>query len=366
MKKYYFNDGVLPQGPYTIDELKEKNIKADTPVREESSADWTTGGQLEELKEFFLQAPPTQQTTVPDFKAVATPETVVTPATTTVSEKDTSTTASSPMPGTIKVKPAKKSTAWLSYVLGLLVLVGAGYLVYQDMGKSKGNEKKTTQMPIMMDSVSNSEMHQMVVDPEKETPQTETITTSEIITPAPEEATVTTNNTPPAANTTKSQKATLSTANAKPGTGTTKSLQNDGQKTAANKIEEERKKALAAAAKEMDYRNNWPVYISIGKLDYTAKGDGVEAFNVPVYNGTNALVDKVTVRIDYMKKEKKVLKSETIIIYNIPPGSGVNGKAPENKKGNNIKVTITGITSRALHFCYPGNSGNPADPNFCN
>ena len=182
--------------------------------------------------------------------------------------------------------------------------------------------------------------------------------------------------------TTNTQKTAITPETTKPTDAVVKAKEAEAKKLALKKAEEEKKKQLAlqaakatqaaqaaqaaAALKEKEFRNNWPRYITFGKLDYTANGDGIDAFNVPVYNGTNAVLDKVTVRVDYMKRDKKVLKSETIFVYNIPPGAGLNGKAPEYKRGNNVKVFITGISSRKLHFCYPANNGNADDPYFCN
>lgn len=70
---------------------------------------------------------------------------------------------------------------------------------------------------------------------------------------------------------------------------------------------------------------------NLWKTELPNQGDGISAFDVPVYNGTNALLEKVTVRIEYLKK-KKIFKTETIVINNIPPKSVLNGVAPESKK----------------------------------
>jgi hypothetical protein len=203
-----------------------------------------------------------------------------------------------------------------------------------------------------------------------DTAKTETIitTTTEPGSLTPTTITITPTTTEPVNVTTT--KPTIQPVANKPTPAEIKARQIEAQKLAQKKAEEEKKKLqaalAAAAAKEKEYRNNWQRHITFGKLDYNTNGDGIDAFNVPVYNGTNAMLDKVTVKVDYMKKDKKVVKSETIVIYNIPPGTGLNGKAPGYKKGNNIKVVITEITSRKLHFCFPANNGNPADPHFCN
>ena len=370
MKKYYFNDGTSQQGPFTIEELKGKNISPETPVWYDGLADWTTAGQLEELKEIFVHTPP-------PFHAATVPVEEVKPVTTaTPAAAATVTTAATPA----AARPAKKSTAWLSYVLALVVLGGVGFLVYQDMEKNKGNTNSaTTMMTPTTDSTGNTNMQQPTTEQPTstmstvgDTAKTETIavTTTEPTTTTP--ATITTATVTPTA----TQPATVTTTKptaTKPTPAEIKAKQLEAQKLAQKKADEEKKKLqaakaalAAAAAKEKEYRNNWPKYITFGKLDYDTKGDGIDAFNVPVFNGTNAMMDKVTVRVDYLKKDKKLVNSETIFIYNIPPGAGLNGKAPEYKKGNNVKVFITGITSRKLHFCYPANNGNPGDPYFCN
>lgn len=76
----------------------------------------------------------------------------------------------------------------------------------------------------------------------------------------------------------------------------------------AKKKEEEKKKLLAAqalAAKEMEMRNGWVRYVTLGS--FTTEGDDkVKPFTIPVYNGFNVAVDKVTLRVDYLKKEKEL------------------------------------------------------------
>lgn len=374
MKKYYFNDGTGQQGPFTLEELQAKNINTETPVWYEGLPEWTTAGQVEELKDILAHTPPPFHgdvtSSAEELKVVVEAPAEAT-TTVTVVETPAPTAAAVAAPA----KSSKKSTAWLSYVLGLLVLGGVGYLVYQDMEKNKGNTNITATMSSTTDSAANTTMqHPTTEQPISTMPSTDDTSKTEAPTNATTEPATTT---PPTTTPTATQPATLTTATqpmaTKPTAAEIKAKQIEAQKLAQKKAEEEKKKLqaaqaalAAAAAKEKEYRNNWPKYITFGKLDYTTNGDGIDAFNVPVYNGTNAMLDKVTIRVDYMKKDKKVVKSETIFIYNIPPGAGLSGRAPESKKGNNAKAFITGITSRKLHFCYPVNNGNPADPYFCN
>lgn len=385
MKKYYLNDGTAQQGPFTLEELQSKNITPQTPVWYDGLADWTTAGQVEELKDILVHTPPpfhdpnvpsvevkTEVTVTETVPATVTAETTVTPAT---AAPVVTTQIESPK------KPGRRGgkTAWLSWVLYLLVFGGVGYFIYQDMEKNKNGNNGPDQLNTMIaDSTgtatmnpeetqpANNETHEVVVTTE------ETAKTEPDVTTAPTTVTETKEQQPPpvATNNKTTQPVVVNEKAKTTTTPVTKTQQIEAQKAAQKKAEEEKQKqqaAIAAAAlKEKEYRNNWPRYVTFGKIDFKTDDDNIMPFNVPVFNSTNAMIDKVTVRIDYMKKDKKVVSSETITIYNIPPGSGVNGKASGSKKGNNVKTFITGISSRKLHFCYPINNGSADDPYYCN
>ncbi len=58
MSKYFLHDGQNQLGPFDKSELKEKKIAIDTPIWYEGLPDWTTAGELSELKDLFVLAPP--------------------------------------------------------------------------------------------------------------------------------------------------------------------------------------------------------------------------------------------------------------------------------------------------------------------
>ncbi len=375
MKKYFFNDGTAQLGPFTLEELKDKNIRADTPVWYDGLEQWTTAGQLEELSSLLTPVTSVAETTTPAEMKKEAEQVIAAAATTAAAAPVATSAAPAPAPVTT-TKPAaakagKKSTAWLSYVLALLVFGGLGYYIYQDMEKNK----TASVAPVTNDS---------------------TVTTNTDTTTAPPVTTVTTNTTGDSLGNTTISGDTISTnpvttppvdvTTVTPTTKTTdpaalKKAEDEKKKLAAQKAAEEKKKQLAAAAKkeeerqklilaqaaarEMEMRNNWPRYITIGALDYK-EDDGIKSFPVPVYNATTAMLDKVTLRIDYIKKEGKVVGTETLVLTNVPAKGGLNAMAAGNKKARKANVYITGITSRKLHFCYPLNNGNAGDPYFCN
>ncbi len=58
MKKYYLHDGTEQKGPFDIEELKSKNLNRDTPIWYEGINEWTTIGNVNELKEIITATPP--------------------------------------------------------------------------------------------------------------------------------------------------------------------------------------------------------------------------------------------------------------------------------------------------------------------
>lgn len=57
MKKYFYSNGQDKEGPVSIEELKEKNIKSDTMIWFEGMEDWTPAIEIEEVK-FILELNP--------------------------------------------------------------------------------------------------------------------------------------------------------------------------------------------------------------------------------------------------------------------------------------------------------------------
>jgi len=71
MKQYYIHNGTEQQGPFTIDDLKSKNISNNTYIWYEGLTDWITADKIDELKDLInLATPPPfglKTTTPPPF-----------------------------------------------------------------------------------------------------------------------------------------------------------------------------------------------------------------------------------------------------------------------------------------------------------
>ena len=59
MKKYFLHNGTEQDGPFNLSELKEKNLKKNTPIWYEGITDWVDAEKIEELKDYFkTETPP--------------------------------------------------------------------------------------------------------------------------------------------------------------------------------------------------------------------------------------------------------------------------------------------------------------------
>jgi GYF domain 2 len=374
MQKYFLkNDAGDQEGPFSPEELIAKGVGPDTPVWYEGIENWTTVSQVEELQT-ALSSIPVNPVTAESFSSDILPveepvvipaEPIVEPVATTPAPAPVAPVVAAAAPvAAIPAKPARaKGNPVITWALSLLVLGGTGYYVYQDMEKNKdsksvsGTEIETTTYTTNVTTndpaISNNDKQ----DPEVISETTDTLITSD--------------SKDPVEGTDKPADVAVKKDEVKkPVVPVVDKKEEEKKKklaAEAKKKEEEKKKLLAAqalAAKEMEMRNGWVRYVTIGS--FTTEGDDkVKPFTIPVYNGFNVAVDKVTLRVDYLKKEK-IVASETLVLGTIPAKSGSNIQATGNKKGKSANVYIVGASSRALHFCYPSTGGKAGDQYYCN
>ncbi len=58
MKKYYIQNNDKEEGPFSLEELKNKNLKNDSPIWHQGLVKWTVAGELNELKDIIVSTPP--------------------------------------------------------------------------------------------------------------------------------------------------------------------------------------------------------------------------------------------------------------------------------------------------------------------
>ncbi len=68
MNTYYLHNGIESSGPYTLDELVQKNICTTTPVWCPGMEDWKTAAEINTLKHLLPPTPPPLSKTVHNFR----------------------------------------------------------------------------------------------------------------------------------------------------------------------------------------------------------------------------------------------------------------------------------------------------------
>lgn len=349
MKKYFFKSNDVEQGPFTIEELISKNLPPETLVRHEDAVEWFAINSLNEFQtqitsQINVATPPISSSTASSTTNASTPV-----------EKQTTATATN----------SKKKTASISWIILLMALGGIGYFVYQNLVQGKSG---TVSTDAKADSAAlnnylqetagqnNAEKDMTASDSSSSMPQSDlsekNAETNTAISEKPADKNKNTpGNTKTTANTTKQKTESL--------TAKQKQEQEEAKK-------KQQAAEAAAMAKAKEYRNGWSKYLTLGNMDIHSNGDeGIAPFVIPVSNKTNATIEKMVLRVDYWKKDKKVVGSENVTLYNIPAFSVMNGNAAGYKKGTKAKVIITNIIARKINFCYPGSSFTPDDPFYC-
>lgn len=360
MKKYFIKTDTGQEGPFDLQQLKGMGVTAGTHIRSEEQEEWMAAGEADDLKELFAVPPVAAQEIETETAAAVEAAAITTAEAGTAISANVApavSPASAPAPAAPVVQAARKTgSAVVGWVISFLAIAGTGYYVYQDIEKKKNpSAADTTEIT---DTVSTQDL----------TSNQPADTTATVTTEMPVSDTIAAATTEPVA--TEPATTSVTTTNKAPAAkdpATIKKAEDEKKKllaAQAKKKEEEKKKlAAAAAARETALRNSWARYVTLGS--YKIEGDDkVKPFSIPVNNGYSVPLDKVTLRVDYLKKEKLVA-SETLVLYNIGSNSSQSVQATGNKKGHTANVYITGINSSQLHFCYPVHNGNAADPFYC-
>jgi hypothetical protein len=81
---------------------------------------------------------------------------------------------------------------------------------------------------------------------------------------------------------------------------------------------------------------------------------GVSDLDITVTNSSPYPLDQVAVEIKYFGMEKKLVKSQTLVFNNVPPGKRRTQEVPRTNRGISIDYAITSINSKALGLAQNG------------
>jgi len=81
---------------------------------------------------------------------------------------------------------------------------------------------------------------------------------------------------------------------------------------------------------------------------------GISDLDITVQNTSLYSLDQVAVEIKYFGPEKKLVKTQTLLFNNVPPGKRRTLEVPSTRRGITIDYTITSINSKALGLAQSG------------
>lgn len=141
---------------------------------------------------------------------------------------------------------------------------------------------------------------------------------------------------------------------------------NVNENTGVSEAEIERQRINSAITKKnMNFRNNWQTYLTASTNQYQYREIG-GIFNLVVIftNNTDCKMDEIKVNVNYIKDSGGIYKTETVIFYNVMPGTQQSEQAPDSDRGTSVQLEISQAYSDKMNFYYPSNSGNIEDPYF--
>ena len=103
-----------------------------------------------------------------------------------------------------------------------------------------------------------------------------------------------------------------------------------------------------ASAKKM-IRKNINLYVFAGSNEYDRKGlGGISNLEISVNNASDYIIDKVRVKIMYIKANGGIHEVKYEDFLSIKPNSKATHKIPDSKRGTSVKYEIASIKSKAL------------------
>lgn len=139
MTKYYLHDGIQEQGPFDFEELKIKNVTKDTKVWHEGLDNWTTAGEISELKDLLIRkTPPPFNNSKEDLKPPKLEDV--------------------PNPQTLPIIEKKKSKLFFFIIICILIISSiVGWLIYQNVENGETIESLTEQISSQYETLSTQE-----------------------------------------------------------------------------------------------------------------------------------------------------------------------------------------------------------------
>jgi hypothetical protein len=126
-----------------------------------------------------------------------------------------------------------------------------------------------------------------------------------------------------------------------------------GETAAVEKTENGKDKKAAVTGGDANVkktiRKNIKLYVKAESNDYDTKSlGGISNLEISVNNASDYSIDKVRVKIMYIKANGDVYETKYEDFFYIRPNSQATHRIPDSKRGTSIKYEIASIRSKAL------------------
>jgi hypothetical protein len=135
----------------------------------------------------------------------------------------------------------------------------------------------------------------------------------------------------------------------KPVVSNTSSTDNDIKVTPAVIAPKKNEAAMEAARKNI----NQLVSVESNKYKTGVLG-GISDLRLTISNNSLFQLDRVEVEIRYLGPEKRVVKTQTLLFNDVPPGKQITLDAPKTSRGVSIDYSIRTINSKELGLAHSG------------
>lgn len=100
------------------------------------------------------------------------------------------------------------------------------------------------------------------------------------------------------------------------------------------------------------HRMNWEKFIIAVPNDYKQRDiGGIDDLKVIVKNTSPYTIDKVSVKVSYIKANGDVYQTEMLQFDNVPANDNKELFAPKSDRGVKVTCTIIAVTSQEMNFC---------------
>lgn len=283
MKKYFIHDGDEQVGPFTIAELKEKNISPKTHIWFEGMEDWKEASEIDELKDIFKSTPP------PFQKANQQKQEKKSIESTSTLERES--------------KKKNKTASYITIaVIAITSVLLIGFLIQKNTDSKIATALKEKEVV--------DKQNRLIEEEEKK------------------------------------------------------------KQEEAERLEKEKLEKEEIELKKFKTRRNFLDFVFIDQSNYSADKvfGGITNLYYTVKNNTDYKINLIKLKVDYIRTNGGVFKTEIIDITNISPNNSKKIKAPDSYKGITVRKEILNIYSKDLSLCYEaGDFGNSSsDPYKCN